>query len=171
MILIYYGKDLALKEQVNKILDSLHVSYVELGVDDLDSKMNDLAKKENSTSELGGDHEIFMYFYEEKVDTIEKVDNALKEAGIHIHHKAVNTPSNVEWTLKELMDHIQAEASYFKKREKLRYLVSHPDMVKLAHDPQYMKLMTVCFELLEETDVPEKMYDKALEMIEHYPEA
>ena len=171
MVLIYYGKDTALKEKINTVLDRMHVNYIELGQNDLSKKLKDLVQKEEHALDLEGNSQIFMYFYDEKVDTITKIDNALKEEGIFVRHKAVTTPTNLEWTLQELISHIEAEASYFQKREKLRSLVSNPDLVKFSQYPKYRNLMSMCYELLEENDVPEKMLDTAIALIEHYPEA
>lgn len=170
MVVIYYGKQYALRDQVAEVLEQMHVPYVELGDEDLDRTLKELIQKEESTACLEGERDIFMYFSDVPVDTIEKIDDALKAKGIHIVHKAVKTDTNLGWKLSDLLDHIHAEASYFQKREKLRTLVSHPDPVLLSTNPKYRDLMVMGFELLEETDVPEKMYDTAIHLIETFPE-
>lgn len=169
MVLVYYGNQFAKKDEIIDVLKKMNVSYIEIGEEDLDHTLGELLKKENSSINLESDREIFLYFCDMDVNTITKIDEALKAKGIHVLHKAVRTDTNIGWKLVDLLDHIEAEASYFKKREKLRDLVSHPDQVLLSTNEKYQNLMVMCFELLEETDVPEKMYDTAIQLIENFP--
>ncbi|EOS61968.1 hypothetical protein C815_00291 [Firmicutes bacterium M10-2] len=169
MVLVYYGNQFAKKDKIVDVLKKMNVSYIEIGEEDLDYTLGELLEKEKSSINFESDREIFLYFCDMDVNTITKIDEALKAKGIHVLHKAVRTDTNIGWKLVDLLDHIEAEASYFKKREKLRNLVSHPDQVLLSTNEKYQSLMVMCFELLEETDVPEKMYDTAIQLIENFP--
>ena len=48
MVLIYYGKQYALRDQVAEVLEQMHVPYVELGDEDLDRTLKELIQKEES---------------------------------------------------------------------------------------------------------------------------
>nr|WP_300922462.1 DUF3783 domain-containing protein [uncultured Dubosiella sp.] len=170
MVVVYYGNHFAQRDKIAAVLDQLQVSYIEIGEDSLEQTMEQILNSQGSEP-AQSDQEIFLYFSDMDIEEITKIDQALKEAGIHVLHKAVKTETNISWKLGDLLEHIRAEASYFKKREKLRSLVSDPDPVLISTNPKYMNLMVMCYELLEETGVPEKMYDKAIELIETFPKS
>ncbi|WP_297566661.1 DUF3783 domain-containing protein [uncultured Faecalibaculum sp.] len=166
MVLVYYGRDMDKKPVFDRIFRDLGIAKRDLGDADLNATVGELADGDGQSRDLSGDKPLFLYY--DKLDSkeIQKVEAALKEAGLRVSRKAVRTENNKKWTLEALMYEIGREDEWFRKTNRLYQLVTHPDKARLASDPAYMALMAQSFALLEENDMSEEQLDQAIAAIE-----
>lgn len=166
MVLVYYGNEIDKKPVFDRIFQDLGIEKRDLGDANLDATVGELADSAGDQADLTGDKPLFLYY--DKLDSkdIQRVEKALKEAGLHVSRKAVRTENNEKWTLEALMYEIGREDEWLRKTSRLYQLVTHPDKARLAHDPAYMALMAQSFALLEENDMSEEQLDQAIAAIE-----
>ena len=109
-----------------------------------------------------------MFIDGDNVNEIKSLESILRDNNVKIERKAVKTKNNISWTLRALMDEVDEEFEYFKLRDHLYNLIMHPDKEKLKKDPDYLKLMSMAFSLLEDQNVGKDILEIAIKSIENF---
>lgn len=166
-VLIYLGKSDLKEELIENIFDQIGIEINYINDEDFENTLEKLLNMPKKGGKKGKRYP-FMFIDGDNVDEIKNLESILKEKNVHIERKAVKTKNNIRWTLKELMDEVDEEFEYFKQRDRLYYLIMHPDKEKLAKDPDYLKLMSMAFSLLEDQNVDKDILEIAIKSIENY---
>ena len=160
MILIYYGKEIDKRSQIQKVLESMNLSYIEIGDSELEKPLKEI---QESSLDLSGCHPLFLYFRNEEHATVQEFE---KRLGFTVPRKAMQNELNQDWRLMDLMKEIQEESEYFILREHLYDLIQQVDMERMKQDEEYAKLMSAGYGLFEQDDVPKDLLAFAIELIE-----
>ena len=75
---------------------------------------------------------------------------SLQEEGIYIGRVAQNTPENIHWSLRDLMDEVDLAYEIDSLRTELYELVEHIDTKKFQTDANYQHLMRHAIALVED---------------------
>ena len=160
MILIYYGNEIDKKAKIKQVVETMNLSYIEIGDSELEKPLKEIQK---SSRNLEGRHPLFLYFREEAHQTVQEFE---KRLGFTVPRKAMQNEFNQNWRLMDLMNEISEEAEYFALREHLYDLIRKADMERMKTDEEYSKLMSAGYGLFEQDDVPKDLLTFAIELIE-----
>ncbi len=147
MLLIYAGKDIH-AGQLAELLTQYGYPFKIIGDECLDITIEYLAESQASVIPAEGPTFILMDGMGE--NEIKEFNRILWDHSFDIARKAVTTPSNLSWTLRQLLTEIEEEYAYFTTREELYELLTHPDQARLQSDPSYLKMMSKAFSLLDD---------------------
>ena len=166
-VLIYIGNSRIEKTKLEQVFRALNIDYGFLDDQDMDKTMSFLlshTKKECHPS----NKEAFMFLDGNDINEIKNLESILKQEAIDIPRKALKTKNNIDWLLGDLMKEVDEEYQYFKLKDDLRELVMNPNKEKLTQDPDYLKLMSMAFSLLEDDRVEKEILEIAIKTIESY---
>ncbi len=144
MILFYKGIENA----------SLDCEYKLIGDEQMNCLMKDLLEKD--VQAFTWTRPSFIYMNEEE------------DLDFGFCRQAVETKTNREWTLQQLMDEIDQEYEYFCIRNELYECLTHPDIKRLKEDVKYKECMVYCFQLYEDKKTPLSILKEALMYIREY---
>ncbi len=145
MILFYKGNDDFTLEGYN---------YTLIGDEQLNCLMKDLLVNEYEAKTWTRPSFVYMSI-EENVD-------------FGFVRQAVETKTNREWTLKQLMNEVDQEFEYFSVRNELYEFLMNPNRERLQNDKQYRNCMVYGFSLYEDKKTPLSTLKEALRYIREY---
>ena len=159
MLIIYYGNELDKRDKMLKIVHAMQIPYLEIGDDVLQWPMKDICF---SSKNLEGSHSMFLYFIEENHQTVLELE---KQLGFSVSNKAMRNKNNENWKLIDLMEEIEEEANYFKKREYLYELVQNADFERMEKDEEYAQLVSASYGLFQQDEVPLEILEFAIDLM------
>lgn len=166
-VLIYLGTSNLKEKVIEDVFKQIGIEINYIDDDDLENtleKLLELPRKESKK----GKREPFMFIDGDNVDEIKNLESILRDNNVKIERKAVKTKNNISWTLRALMDEVDEEFENFQLRDHLYNLIMHPDKEKLKKDPDYLKLMSMAFSLLEDQNVGKDILEIAIKSIENF---
>lgn len=166
-VLIYLGTSNENKQIIEDIFNQIGVKISFIGDNDLDNTLKELLETSREEYKIGNRNP-FMYIDGNDKNEIKNLESILRNNNVNIERQALKTKTNIGWTLRELMDEIDEEFEYFKLRDHLYHLIMNPDKEKIARDPDYLKLMSMAFSLLEDESVEKNIIEIAIKTIENY---
>lgn len=169
MVLYYAGTQEDRSKDLEKILAAYGQQLRKIDDAALEQTLDELVSSPDAPVCTGQyTYDPFLFFTDLDRESITRLQQDLKAAGIRIDHKAVKTADNASWKLETLLKEVAKEAAWFKKRERLYDLVTHPDMKKLQEDEMYAKTMATAYAILRSEKADENMIDLALQAVEEY---
>ena len=162
MLIIYAGKDID-KEKLEALLDEHGYPFKLIGDECLDTEIQDVLTVEKTFIPAKNNTLILIDGMDR--EEIKEFNRILSGNGFDIPRKAVITPSNSLWPLGKLIDEIDEEYAYFRAREELYTLLTNPDKKRLAEDPQYLKMMSNAYALLEDENADTELICAAIQII------
>lgn len=170
MILIYCGKDNRLHEKIEKDFKDLSVRWIDASMQDC--KLGELIDPQStldfSYHESIDEREPFIYFANMDIKEVNALIDRMKQAGICLTNRAVQTKNNVRMTLMEELSEVAQESQYFEKRDRLLGYVVHADRERMDRDEDYFKCVTLAAMLLQEAELSLRILDQALEIMESF---
>ena len=166
-VLIYLGTSNLKEKVIEDVFKQIGIEINYIDDDDLENTLERLLELPRKEGEKGK-REPFMFIDGDNVDEIKNLESILRDNNVKIERKAVKTKNNISWTLRALMDEVDEEFEYFQLRDHLYNLIMHPDKEKLKKDPDYLKLMSMAFSLLEGQNVGKDILEIAIKSIENF---
>lgn len=168
-ILIYLGDQQHKKEILTNILTQLNIQHTFLNDDALCETVGylfQLPSYEKSTNDSSSFHftNDLMLFEEVSDDEIKQMNEAFQKANIQMQKKAMLTNHNASWLLKDLIQEIEEEHAYFKKREELYELLAASSSLIIEHYTpeswkQYEQAFYIAYEVYAKQVEPSVLYD------------
>lgn len=150
-ILIYLGDQQHKKDILENILTQLNIQHTFLNDDALSEtvgylfQLSSYEKSMNTTSSIHFTNDL-MLFEEVSDDEIKQMNEAFQKANIQMQKKAMLTTHNASWLLKDLIQEIEEEHAYFKKREELyEMLVASNSLIIDQYTSESWKLYEQAF--------------------------
>lgn len=165
MIIFYLGS------QENKRPEWLtHLSrwnVLQIGDKQKDWTMEQLAKaSQDDIQDVTGEGVPFLFWVDEDSKDVTDLQKELYDAGLNGRQMAVKTEHNMSWPFSKLYDEVCQEARWFEQRDKLSDLIRAADQKRLEKEPKYQQAVFSCYALLQQEDVPLRLLDLAVEMLE-----
>lgn len=169
MILVYEGN---LKPEQKAELEQILAPFElrKLGDVHLEQTMQELSGSDFKDVENPecGDRPPFLYFVNEDLKDISRIQSQLEEKHVPLFGMAVETENNKSFTLKAQMEEVAQEAEYFAKINELADLLSQADPEKMRTDQDYGSCHLLAARLLHEEEISENMLDTALAVIRSF---
>lgn len=102
-----------------EIMDTMNIEYSYVNASDLNKKIKDLLSSSNKEEIQLSNQLPFIYIYDYSNDEMDSISHTLKSKGISCI-KAVNTPMNIEWVLKDLLSELNKEHEMFQTMHELQ---------------------------------------------------
>ena len=141
MVLIYLG---TADPKIIDVIQKTGMEYHVVGDQECSKTMEELMHYPTTSK---GKRPPFLYIYEEDAALLAR---SLQEEGIYIGRVAQNTPENIHWSLRDLMDEVDLAYEIDSLRTELYELVEHIDTKKFQTDANYQHLMRHAIALVED---------------------
>lgn len=172
MILAYPGNPSLNRETVNDYFKSEPVLW--LSGEDLKKSPKAIMEEASSGARSGNEEtgvipageDALIYIDGKSREEVEEILKTFPEQpGVRLH-MAVHTENNENWPIDQLRKELERESLYFEKRKRLEELIRQADRKRLEAEPNYLRAVGSCIDLLEQPELPERLLDMAIEMLD-----